>query len=571
MILMSLSNASESVDHQVCQSECPTWFVPVNNNDTINCNCGDSLDGGVLCDKNSNMSMLHFQGCMTYDEVHNSTVSADCPYHYHKPDVQELYVKLPQNVCDLNEFMCGGLNRTGLLCSNCKPGLGPAVLSYTPPCLKCLDSGYGWLLYTFLATFPTTVMFLVVIICQIRITAAPMNAIIFVCQVLVSLVNTDPHLFTDASKPSYYLTLFFLTVYGVFNLDFLRYIIPHFCISSTMTTLQTLSLEYIVAFYPLFLIIMFYICIQLHARGCKPLVHLWRPFHKCCACISQRWSPSESLVHTFATFLLLSYSKILFVSFSLLTSGGYTKNSSGDHVGLLITYYNATVPYFGTEHLPYALLAIFILAIFTVLPVLILLLYPTRVFQRCIGCCGTRWHALDAFVDAFQGYYKDGTNGTPDWRYFSGLYLIFRILAIGTYTLPDAKYNVVYRVTCYSSVSLFFGLLQPYKEGWINYWDSFSFMLSSLGEFLAVYNEQVTMFQFGTVLAVVPLLYLIVYASYKLLSQMAVLRRCALCCKNWNDEDRRACSVGDVEREACTDSQEGEPLLTATSDLGGRY
>ena len=52
---------------------------------------------------------------------------------------------------------------------------------------------------------------------------------------------------------------------------------------------------------------------------------------------------------------------------------------------------------------------------------------------------------------------------------------------------------------------------------------------------------------------------------------MAVLRRCALCCKNWNDEDRRACSVGDVEREAYTDSQEGEPLLTAASDLGGRY
>ena len=572
LIFISLT-CSDAFQPQVCQSECPTWFVPVNNNNTINCNCGDSLNGIVLCDENSNTSMVRFQYCMAYNEVNNSTVAAHCPYHYHKPDVQGSYVTLPQNVCTLNEFMCGGLNRTGLLCSNCKPGLGPAVFSYTLPCLKCLDSSYGWLLYMFLATFPTTVMFLVVIICQIRITAAPMNVLIFVCQVLSSVVNTNPHLFTDASKPSYNLTLCLLTVYGVFNLDFLRYIIPNFCISSTMTTLQTLSLEYIVAFYPLLLIIMFYICIQLHARGCKPLVHLCKPFHKCCACISQRWSPSESLVHAFAAFLLLSYSKMLFVSFNLLNHSRITQDSSGEKGGSLVFYYNATVPYFSIEHLPFALLTISMLATFAVLPVLILLLYPTRVFQRCIGCYSTRWHALDAFVDAFQGCYKNGTNGTPDWRYFSGLYLIFRILAIGTYTLPDTKYSVVYRVTCYSSASLFFGLLQPYKESWINYWDSIAFMLFSLGEFVSVYNEQVTKFHFGFayVLAVLPLVYLIVYGSYKLLSQMAVLRRCALCCKNWNDEGRRALSVEDVEREAYTDCQEGEQLLTAASDLGGRY
>ena len=416
---------------QVCQPECPTWFRSVNNTyGTMSCVRGNSLSGTILCEQDSKNVSLLFEYCMTYDEVNNSMAFNNCPFHYHKPDVQGLYVALPQNVCDLNDFMCGGLNRTGLLCSNCKPGLGPAVFSYTLPCLKCLDRGYGWLLYMFLATFPSTVMFLVIIICQIRITEAPMNAVIFVCQVLVSMINVNPHIVTDVSKSSYYLTLFFLTVYGVFNLDIFRYIIPRFCVSSTMTTIQALSLEYIVAFYPLLLVVVSYICIQLHARGCKPLVYLWKPLHKCCTCISQRWSPSESLVHTFAAFLLLSYSKILFVSLSLLKSGGYARDSSGEKVSSLITYYNATVPLFSTEHLPFALLAISIFAIFTVLPVLILLLYPTRVFQKCIGSCSTRWHALDAFVDAFQGYYKDGTNGTPDWRYFSGLYMIFRILAI---------------------------------------------------------------------------------------------------------------------------------------------
>ena len=572
-LLLGASFASPDGNHslQVCQPECPTWFVPVYNNGTMSCVCGDSLGGEVLCEQESNISYkayLLFLYCMTYDELNNSMACGYCPYHYHKPNVQGVYVKLPQNVCDLNEFMCGGLNRTGLLCSDCKPGLGPAVFSYTLQCLKCLDRGYGWLLYMFLATFPTTVMFLVVILCQIRITAAPMNAFIFGCQVIVSVIDASPPTYTDAySKPSYYLALLLLTVYGIFNLDFFRYIIPHFCISSTMTTVQALSLEYIVAFYPLLLTIILYICIQLHARDCKPLVYLWKPFHKCFARMPQKWSPLESLVHTFAGFLLLSYSKILFVSFTLLHNQGYTRDSSGEKVGPLTVYYNATVPYFSTEHLPFALLAIFISATFIILPVLILLLYPTRLFQRCIGCCSTRWHALDAFVDTFQGYYKNGTNGNPDWRYFSGLYLIFRILAIGSYVLP-MKYRLVYRVTCYSSASLFFGLLRPYKENWFNCLDSIGAMLFALGEFVALYDEYVTRSNFVFIygLIAVPLVYLIVYTSYKVLSQTAILHRCALCCKNQTDEGRRALSVGDVEREAYTDSEEGAPLLPKTCD-----
>ena len=570
---VTVTFASSDGNHssQVCQPKCPTWFVPVYDNGTMSCVCGDSLDGAVLCEQESNVSLV-FTYCMTYDEVSNTTTCGICPYQHHKPDDQGVYVKLPQNVCDLNEFMCGGLNRTGLLCSDCKPGLGPAVFSYTLQCLKCLEGGYGWLLYVFLATFPTTVLYLVVILCQIRITAAPMNSLIFVCQVIVSLVDASPWTYTEASKPEYYLVLFLITVYGIFNLDFFRYIIPHFCISSTMTTIQALSLEYIVAFYPLFLTVLFYVCIQLHARDCKPLVYLWKLFQKCCVCMSQKWSPSETLVHTFAAFLLLSYSKILFVSFSLLQSQGYARDNSGENVGPLSNYYNATVPYFSTEHLPFALLAILTSATFIVLPVLILLLYPTRVFQRCVGCCSTRWHALDAFVDAFQGCYKNGTNGTPDWRYFSGLYLIFRILAIGSYVLP-MNYGMLYRVTCYSSASLFFGLLRPYKDGWINYWDSVAMMLFSLAEFVASYDQYVirSHFTFVYVLAIVPLIYFIVYTSYKMLSRTAILRRCTLRCMNRTDEDGRALSVGDVEREAYTDSEEGAPLLPTASDLRGSY
>ena len=165
---------------------------------------------------------------MTYDEVNDSMAFSNCPYHYHKPDVQGLYVKFPQNVCDLNEFMCGGPNRTGLLCSSCKPELGPAVFSYTLTCLKCLDSGYGWLLYMFLAIFPTTVMFLVVIICQIRITAAPMNAFIFVSQVLLKLNHMGSLMFQNPVTTLHCFSSLYMvfSTWTYFAISYLTFVYP---------------------------------------------------------------------------------------------------------------------------------------------------------------------------------------------------------------------------------------------------------------------------------------------------------------------------------------------------------
>ena len=69
----------------------------------------------------------------------------------------------------------------------------------------------------------------------------------------------------------------------------------------------------------------------------------------------------------------------------------------------------ATIDYFGREHFPYAILALIVLLVFVLLP--LLLLCPVRCFQQCLGHCGVKWLSLHIFMDAFQGCYKDGTNG----------------------------------------------------------------------------------------------------------------------------------------------------------------
>ena len=130
-----------------------------------------------------------------------------------------------------------------------------------------------------------------------------------------------------------------------------------------MNTLHTLALEYVVAIYPLLLTVMIYLCIEMHDRGVRLMVCVWRPFHVCFARFRIKWDPKGSVINAFATFLLLSYSKLLTVSYSLL---GATElyNNRGERVGPVVLYNNASIEYFSRQHLPLAVLAICVLLVF---------------------------------------------------------------------------------------------------------------------------------------------------------------------------------------------------------------
>ena len=89
----------------------------------------------------------------------------------------------------------------------------------------------------------------------------------------------------------------------------------------------------------------------------------------------------------FATFLLLSSMKFLSVSFDLLKP-----TRVYDVTGSIISL-----------HLP----------VLPVLPVFILLVFPSKCFQKlCRYQSIYGFQVLRTFADAFQGCFKNGTNGT---------------------------------------------------------------------------------------------------------------------------------------------------------------
>ena len=519
----------------------------------------------MLCDPNTNQTLVRLSYCMDYNEEDDEVFVGGCYFINKKGEVQGLYVKFPQNVSELNPFLCSGLNRTGVMCSQCQEGLGTAIFSYSMQCLPCMSSGLGWTLYVFLATFPTTILFLVVLIFQCRcVTSGPMNFYIFMCQIIVSTLNNQTslvNLLASGSPVSIILRVFY-TIYGIWNLDFFRYFIPPFCVSDQIGPLHVVALEYVVAFYPLLLTIIAYICIQLHARDCQVIVCVCRVFCKCFSSCRQRWGrqwdPFASLVHTFAAFLLLSYSKILIISLQLLSYTQLHLPTGGTISPSKRVLHDPSLEWFGEKHLPFALPAIFILCIFVFLPALFLLLYPMKTFQKCLGCCGRRLLALHAFADVFQGCYKNGTSGTRDCRYFAGLYLVLRIVILPALFGGSifGFYDEMVSTVCLVTASLLFLLFRPYKNSsWLNVWDSIAFSLIAFVLFSIMYSKYVASVpvQIIEVMGVVPLVYSIIYVIYRLVVWMKALQICKKTQRNQlipeSEEPDRLTHPGDYENE----------------------
>ena len=525
LVLLHQSYGQDGYDsHQ----ECPTWFIPTSSTNGTVCKCGDSLSNVIHCKEQLNQSYLLDVFCMTHSYDHNSTYAGDCPFNA-RPDKsveKQGYVTLPKEISEVNDFMCGKYNRTGLLCSLCRDGLGVATLSPEAYCMECWNSLQGWVLYICIILFPPTLFFVGIIFLQIKITSPEMNSFVFMSQLISNGVNQSSGTF-EIHQP---FSLLLVTFYGFWNLDFFRYVFPRFCVSDNLSQIQIVALDYIPALFPLILVILTYVCIELHDRDCTVLVWLWRPFQKCFTHVKvlRKLNPKSSVIHAFATFLLLSYSKLIFVSVSLLN---FTTiyNETGDQVGPYRMYYNATIPYLSSEHTSFFILAICILTIFIAPPILLLLFYPTRWFQRCIGYSGRGWHALHAFADVFHCSMKNGTNGTRDYRYFAGFYLIGRFFYIVLYIVLDTFQTLVVGSLLLIISSLMVALLRPYKNNWSNFYECLFYAYLALFSQLALYQYYHILklpFKAFIPFAIPPFCCFILYSAYRAIQYFGILHRC---------------------------------------------
>ena len=323
----------------------------------------------------------------------------------------------------LNTSACTSFHRTGLLCGDCEDGHSPLVLSYSFNCVECPDGHKNWWKFILVAFVPLTFFYFFVVVFNINVTSSRLHGVVWISQALsippyvrLVLVSLSHSSLLEAAKV-------LIVFYSFWNLELFRSVLPDICLN--VTTLQALALDYIVALYPFLLVLISYIIIELYDRRCVCLFTIWKPFHKCLTHFRTFWDIRTSVIDSFTAFFFLSSFKILNVSADILTPTQIHK--LGSNMSTLGLYYSPSVVYFGHEHFPYAILAIVILTVLVAIPIAVFCLYPFHFFQKFLSLFPFNWHFLRAFVDSYQGCYKDGTEpGTFDCRWFSTVELLLR-------------------------------------------------------------------------------------------------------------------------------------------------
>ena len=154
-----------------------------------------------------------------------------------------------------------------------------------------------------------------------------MNAFVFLCQFVTSVSTLgNSYIYVDYDFTAIqFFQLAITTFYAIWNLDFFQFFIPSFCISSDMSTLHKLSLDYVVAIYPLLLTVIIYFCIEMYDSRVRVVVCVWSPFQMCLCSFQKEVGLQEISDQCFCCFSAAVIFKAAEVSYSLLAVSTITE------------------------------------------------------------------------------------------------------------------------------------------------------------------------------------------------------------------------------------------------------
>ena len=422
-------------------------------------------------------TLLSIGHCMIYNKG-EGTFAIECPYFQLEGHdmIEQGYIRLPSNISDLNEYMCGSMNRRGWLCKDCIDGFGPSITSIGYKCVNCTGVWYGVPLYLLQEFVPITIFFLIILIFRIHLASAPMICFIMYSQLrtIEVLLDPQPPMSDILNKPvSKVVSLF----YGVWNLDFVQYILPALCVSNKIQLTHILLFNYILSIYPIVLILLTWLCIELHDRNFRLLVWLWRPFHSCFIKLRRKWNTRRDMIDVLASFFLLSFSKMAYQSMLFLQCPHLTRL---DEEGKVSTWramaYDPSIICEATDmkFLFIAIATSVSILLFNVMPALLLILYPIKWFRVLLSKFRLDHLVVVTFIEKFHGCYRDGLDGGRDMRSFAGLYFFLRFIPfffrINKYTAVNVVWS--YLVFIFLACTLLIALVRPYKKVYMNVIDT---------------------------------------------------------------------------------------------------
>jgi len=349
---------------------------------------------------------------------------------------------------------------------------------------------------------------------RLTITSGLMLGYVTVSQVLATSIEIR-FLVAEFKSPFF---SFLITVYSIWNLDFFRSFYTPFCLHPNMSPLAVIALDYAVALYPLFLIVIAYV-ILIACERYKQVICCWLPFYRAIHRCYQAFNVHNSVVDAFITVLIISYVKILNTTFELLLQVKLV--GSDNRVMERAVFYSGSLKYFQSNHLPYAAFALLISLVVNILPVILMTLYPCQCVQKYlkVGAC------IHNVMDNFYRPYKI----TPkDHRWFAVLFLYLRIvnLLLLEVTLSPVYFSLV--AIQYLIMALLIGLIQPFKSCFHNIVNALLFSVTAIIKIMEcavssttqIYQDHTASFFYTVILLyLVPPLYGLIVLLYHIMPE----------------------------------------------------
>ena len=230
--------------------ECPPWhFSPVNA--TVPCSqCNWFHYSSAFC--NERTSLIDVATFVTASNNSYPLYVGEPLFKmnigkgfYNKRSV--LFRELPDTLSELEYYFCGSSNRQGKLCGECRAGCGVSIYTYYGLPCACPCHKYGIALFLLLEIAFSTFFYVVLLLINFSANSSKWTTIIFYSQTVAYMIGNEKHVNAALAMNGDSVPIALHTLYGVWNMDFLRLVIKPFCISPNVSTLGAISTGYISA------------------------------------------------------------------------------------------------------------------------------------------------------------------------------------------------------------------------------------------------------------------------------------------------------------------------------------
>jgi len=464
-VLISTLNARTiTTSFKIKMVNCPAGFMI--DKKTCVCNTAQPNNNenfGISC-KESSDSANRSHGVWMNLTVNQPYVEAGyCPPGYCSC---RLELKFSDEVGSKLDICTEG--REGRLCGKCK--LNYSVF-YHKKNFGCGNEHgklcyYGWFFFILSEIVPVTLTFVAVMCSDRLLSSGPINGLLFYAQVVLMLrLSGEEYLeLSDFIKAGQEISSLF---YGVFNLDFFVHDKLSFCLWKGATYFGIMWTNFFTRLYSLVLICLT-IAVLKYSHKLYSVAKLLKIRYP---------SIHKSSIHGVTAFLILTYSKNVTLSLTLLRPGYIYSSSAGNDYTSVI-FYMGMKNHSNREVIPLVLVACFSLFFTAIIPTFLLILYPLHYKVLSIAGLSESKHVkklisplekIKPIFDSFQSTFKDSL------RFFSGLYFLYRFLIALTFVVntPSSFYIVIEVILVV--ILVIHSVCQPHRKKLHNVVDSLLF------------------------------------------------------------------------------------------------